>query len=188
MVYDFGRKMDSSLAKSQPKFGKIEVNIDTKDRLLLPPLSPGCSRQRHHSNYSNKAVNPQQGYPRHDQSSSGGSQQQNACIQPIQAGSYDFRRNNGAPHNFNEPCKSNRCWFNRGCVNFFLFSLYPSHVSPDFIGGRIKHYWKVWGLISADLWILGVVSESFRLKFESPPVVWVVTRNVGMSEVKIAIG
>jgi hypothetical protein len=32
------------------------------------------------------------------------------------------------------------------------------------------------------------VSESFRLKFESPPVVWVVTRNVGMSEVKIAIG
>ena len=88
----------------------------------------------------------------------------------------------------NDAGPSNEDWFNKGYVSHSLPSLDPYHVSPDFIGGRIRHDWKAWRLISADLWILGVVREGFRLEFEFPPVAWIVPRNVGMSEVQSAIG
>lgn len=159
-----------------------------KDRLAPPPSSPGDSRRRQHSNYGNNASN-QLGYHRYDQGGSGGAQQQGAPIQPNQAGSFDFRRNNGdPPTNPNDAGPSNGGWFNRGYVNHSLYRLDPYRVSPVFIGGRIRHYWRAWRLISADPWILGVVQEGFRLEFESSPVAWIVPRNAGMSDAQLSIG
>ena len=159
-----------------------------KDRLAPPPSSPGDSRRRQYNNYGNNATN-QLGYHRYDQGGSGGAQQQGASIQPNQAGSFDFRRNNGGPPtNPNDAGPSNGGWFNRGYVNHSLYRLDPYRVSPVFIGGRIRHYWRAWRLISADPWILGVVQEGFRLEFESSPVAWIVPRNAGMSEAQLSIG
>jgi hypothetical protein len=64
-----------------------------------------------------------------------------------------------------------------------LFESIRITLAQILLEGRIK----VWRLISADPWILGVVREGFTLELESPPVVWVVSCNAGMSEVQLAI-
>jgi hypothetical protein len=68
-----------------------------------------------------------------------------------------------------------------------LFESIRITLAQILLEGRIKHNWKAWRLISADPWILGFVREGFTLELESPPVVWVVSYNAGMSEVQLAI-
>jgi hypothetical protein len=68
-----------------------------------------------------------------------------------------------------------------------LFESIRITLAQILLEGRIKHNWKAYRLISADPWILGVVREGFTLELESPPVVWVVSCNAGMSEVQLAI-
>ncbi|KZR97495.1 Uncharacterized protein APZ42_007601 [Daphnia magna] len=107
-----------------------------KDRLAPPPSSPGDSRRRQHSNYGNNASN-QLGYHRYDQGGSGGAQQQGAPIQPNQAGSFDFRRNNGdPPTNPNDAGQSNGGWFNRGTDQALLEGLEAHLCGPLDPGGR----------------------------------------------------
>jgi hypothetical protein len=86
--------------------------------------------------------------------------------------------------------KNQQDWSDNRYAIDLIYSLSssPPPIALSIIGGRIRHFWRAWGLISADPWILNVVRNGLELEFESPPTMLNFPSNARMGEEQLNIG
>ena len=160
--------------------GQRKGKLPARERLSLPPsLGQQSSYQGRQNNHSSGRT----GNIRDDNNS-----QRQPDFRDARNGVGDQGRQvPGSASRWND---NQQDWSNNRYAIDLIYSLSssPPALALSIIGGRIRHFWRAWGLISADPWILNVVRNGLELEFESPPTMLRFPSSARMGVEQLSIG